>query len=262
MLVQWVIFHTLVLVFVLQKLVEVLMKPEKRVCWSTLLVILLEVDVFLRIGPVVRLIQCQQVITLVSGVCNFKETYVLSRTSSATATCGRCSLLSVRAFGMLLLYVGVQCRIAQISLHAIVAFKVAPLHIIFGPPLTFSDAIFVAVLIIIIILLASIHIATVTILWLLTRSHHLLIHVLHLLMTLSHRLLLRHVLSHHVLHAHHLTGLLNSLVSCGPSLATWEHLLHHLSVQHSTGHLCLSQADALHVLLLESVLVLNLLVVV
>ena len=59
MLVQWVVFHTLVLVIVLKELLEMGMEPEERVCWATSLLILLEVCVFLRVSSVVWL-KCQK----------------------------------------------------------------------------------------------------------------------------------------------------------------------------------------------------------
>ena len=55
MLIEWVIFHTLVLFVVLKKLVEMLMEPEERVSGTTFFVFLLEVSVFLRICPMIGL---------------------------------------------------------------------------------------------------------------------------------------------------------------------------------------------------------------
>ena len=57
MLIKWVIFHTFVLIIVFQELVKVLMEPEKNVSWTTFLVFLLEVGVFLRVCSVVGLNQ-------------------------------------------------------------------------------------------------------------------------------------------------------------------------------------------------------------
>ena len=54
-LVQWVIFHTLVLFIVLKELVKMLMEPEERVSGAAFLIFLLEVGVFLRICSVVGL---------------------------------------------------------------------------------------------------------------------------------------------------------------------------------------------------------------
>lgn len=53
--VEWVVFHTLVLVVILQELIEELVEPDKRISWSTLLVFLLEICVFLRVCSVVWL---------------------------------------------------------------------------------------------------------------------------------------------------------------------------------------------------------------
>ena len=54
-LVQWVVFHTLVLIIVLKELLEVSMEPEKRVSRSAFLLILLEIGVLLWVSSVIWL---------------------------------------------------------------------------------------------------------------------------------------------------------------------------------------------------------------
>jgi len=108
-LVQWVVFHTLVLDLVLEQLLEVSMEPEERVGRSAFLFILLEIGIFLWVSPVI---------------------WVLAGTSSSTTTCWWCSRLSVGTFGVLLLDVRVESWIAEISLDAIVTFKVASFNIV------------------------------------------------------------------------------------------------------------------------------------
>lgn len=54
-LVQWVVFHTLVLDLVLEQLLEVSMEPEERVGRSAFLFILLEIGIFLWVSSVIWL---------------------------------------------------------------------------------------------------------------------------------------------------------------------------------------------------------------
>ena len=156
-----------------------LMEPEERVSGATFLVFLLEVSVFLRICPMIGLNRNQRLSMLLVNICSILLTYVLSGTSSATSACRRGSLLSIGTFGVLLLNMCIKGWITQISLHAIITFKVASLHVVLRPPFSFSGAAIVAILVIIIPTLPNSHFATIVGLLLLSAAHHILILILH-----------------------------------------------------------------------------------
>jgi hypothetical protein len=65
-------------------------------------------------------------------------TYILPRSTSASATRRRRAHLSVRAFGVLLLDVGVEGWVAQISLRAVGALEIAPIDVILRTTLSFG----------------------------------------------------------------------------------------------------------------------------
>lgn len=185
-------------------------------------------------------------------------TYVFPRTSTTTATCGWCSLFTIRSLGVLLLDVRIECRIAEIGLHAVIAFKVAPFDVVLGPPFSFTSAIFCAIIFIIVVavLFASshAHVAAIASLLLICTSHTFLVLTGHLLAIRSHAMLLGHVLTDHIGYAaHHLLRIRVRGASC----SVRESHLHHAWIHHSCGHLALTH----HVLLLHVSIVLHLLVI-
>lgn len=97
------------------------------------------------------------------------HTYILTRTSSASATGRRCPYFSIRTLGMLLLNMSVKGWIAQIRLRTIAALKVTTFDVILRAAFALATALILSAIII------AVFIAGVGILALATTTH-----VLHL----------------------------------------------------------------------------------
>ena len=135
---------------------------------------------------------------------------------------------------MLLLDVGIECRIAQVGLYTVITFKVASLNIVFGSPLTLACAIFCAIIVISIfastcILSNKIHLVSLAkLVWV---THGLTVLSSYLLRATAH--LLRHKAAKHaIIHAHHLSWLLECLPICTLCSTGESHLLHHVWIHH------------------------------
>lgn len=96
------------------------------------------------------------------------DTYILTWTSSASATGRRCPYFSIRTLGMLLLNMSVKGWIAQIRLRTIAALEVTTFDVILGAAFALATALILSAIII------AVFIAGVGILALATT------HVLHL----------------------------------------------------------------------------------
>lgn len=82
-------------------------------------------------------------------------TYIFTWTSSASATGWWCPYFSIRTLGMLLLDMGVEGWIAQISLWTIAALEVTTFDVILGAAFAFATAIIVVAAIIVAVVIAG-----------------------------------------------------------------------------------------------------------
>ncbi len=99
----------------------------KGINGATLSLRCLEVLLALWVGSLVRLSE---------KVKREKESYVLSRTSSTSATCWRSAHFAVGSLGMLLLHMSVERGIAKIRLVTIFALVISAVNIILGSALS------------------------------------------------------------------------------------------------------------------------------
>ena len=83
------------------------------------------------------------------------DTYIFTWTSSASATGWWCPNFSIRTLGMLLLDMGVEGWIAQISLWTIAALEVTTFDVILGAAFAFATAVILVAAIIVAVVIAS-----------------------------------------------------------------------------------------------------------
>ena len=155
------------------------MKPEQWVGWPTFLIVLLEVRLFLRVSSVVGLkngtkqwvridsvslerdLPASKLAAIWSGIqgCHGTShvayhksscrTYVLTGSSAATTTCGRCTHFAIWSLGVLLLNVSVQGWVTKVGLGTVLTLKVASLDVILRSALALGTSVIVCAIFII-----------------------------------------------------------------------------------------------------------------
>ena len=83
------------------------------------------------------------------------DTYILARTTPASAAGGWRADLAVGALRVLLLDVGVERRVAEVGLRAVATLEVAPLYVILGASLAFAGVLPVLAVIVLLEVLSS-----------------------------------------------------------------------------------------------------------